>query len=264
MNGFRVSTLRQEKWFKCNITPDTVLALISVLLMWASFYIMYHSDSMVVKGLVFCLLANIGLNVLLPMVWCLIYKKEKLEVLGITKSNWIPSIVIGFALAYVKSYQLVPLLSGINWTTHLLYNVFLFWEPFFIFGWLQSRFENAFGIVGGILLTGVGLGIYHLGSFELTNVLIITMNGVVFAVVYRLVKNLLVMWPALWCISSSVGTLNGGLEFGIEVCILYFVVFIVQMALIVGIQRGAKRRCINDCQSENLFEEKTCTPDFRQ
>ena len=95
--------------------------------------------------------------------------------------------------------------------------------------------------MGGILLTGVGLGIYHLGSFEPRNVLIITMNGIVFAMVYRLVNNLLVMWPALWCISSSVGTLSGGLEFGKEVCIIYFVVFIIQIALIVGIHKLQKR-----------------------
>jgi len=234
-------TMRQERWFSCNITLDTVIALISVLLMWASFYIMYHTDSMAIKGFIFCILTNIGLNVLLPLSWCLIYKKEKIEVLGITRNNMMYSIVIGFTLAYVKLYQLIPLLSGVNWSTHLIYNFFLFWEPFFIFGWLQSRFEKAFGIVGGILLTGVGLGIYHLGSFEPKNVLIITMNGIVFAMVYRLVKNLLVMWPALWCISSSVGTLSGGLEFGEEVCIIYFVVFIIQITLIVGIHKLQKR-----------------------
>lgn len=234
-------TMRQERWFSCNITLDTVIALISVLLMWASFYIMYHTDSMAIKGFVFCILTNIGLNVLLPLIWCLIYKKEKIEVLGITRKNMMSSIVIGFALAYVKLYQLIPLLSGVNWSIHLIYNVFLFWEPFFIFGWLQSRFEKAFGIVGGILLTGAGLGIYHLGSFEPRNVLIITMNGIVFAMVYRLVQNLLVMWPALWCISSSVGTLSGGLKFGIEVCIIYFIVFIIQIALILGIHKLQKR-----------------------
>lgn len=228
---------KQVRLFNFNFTLDTVVALISVLLMWASFFIMYHTNSMVIKGFVFCILTNIGLNVLVPLIWCLIYKKEKIEVLGITKNNIISGIVIGSALAYVKLYQLIPLLSGVNWSIHLIYNAFLFWEPFFIFGWLQSRFEKAFGIVGGIILTGIALGVYHLGSFELKNVLIITANGIVFAMVYRLVNNLLVMWPALWCISSSVGTLSGGLEFGKEVCIIYFVVFIIQIALIAGIHK---------------------------
>jgi hypothetical protein len=231
---------RQVRWFRCNITLDTVIALISVLLMWVSFFIMYHTDSMAIKVLVFCILANIGLNVMLPLIWCLLYKKERIEVLGITRKNMKYSIVIGFALAYVKLHQLIPLLSGVNWTTQLIYNIFLFWEPFFIFGWLQSRFEKSFGIVGGIFLTGVSLGIYHLGSFEPQNVLIITLNGIVFAMVYHLVNNLLVIWPALWCISSSVGTLSGGLEYGIEVCIMYFIVFTIQIALILGVHKLQK------------------------
>lgn len=235
-----VKIMKQVRWFNCDVTLDTVVALISVLLMWASFFIMYHTDRMIIKGFLFCILTNIGLNVLVPLIWCLIYKKEKIEVLGITKNYMLSSIVIGFALAYVKLYQLIPLLSGVNWTIHLIYNAFLFWEPFFIFGWLQSRFEKAFGIVGGIVLTGIALGVYHLGSFQLSNVLIITANGIVFAMVYRLVKNLLVMWPALWCISSSVGTLSGGLKFGKEVCILYLVVFTIQISLIVGIHKLQK------------------------
>lgn len=231
----------KRKWLKAECSSDIVVAIGTVLLTWISFYVMYHTESMMIKGVVFAVFTNIGLNVVFPCCWCLIHKKEKLSELGITKKNLFFGLIIGLALAYVKVYQLFPMLDGIDWAAHLLYNFFLFWEPFFIFGWLQSRFEKSFGIIGGIILAGVSLGVYHIGSFTLFNVLILTLNGIVFATVYRLTKNLISMWPVFWCVSAAVGTLSGNMIFGIEIAFVYMLVFFIQIGFIIFFYKCSRK-----------------------
>ncbi len=56
----------------------------------------------------------------------------------------------------------IPLQPGVSLLPQILANVFMLWEPFFVFGWLQLRFERAFGILPGILLAGIAMGTYHL------------------------------------------------------------------------------------------------------
>ena len=50
---------------------------------------------------------------------------------------------------------------------NIAYNAIAFWEPLFVFGWLQLRFERAFGIIAGILMAALSFAAYHIGSFPM-------------------------------------------------------------------------------------------------
>ena len=83
-----------------------------------------------------------------------------------------------------------------------------------MFGWLQLRFERAFGLLPGVVLAALSFGAYHLGTFPLTGVLGLVGFGLLYAVLFRVVgANLLVLWPLMWAVGSGIGTLQGGFAF---------------------------------------------------
>ena len=89
--------------------------------------------------------------------------------------------------------------------------------------WLAAaRFERAFGMLPGILLAGITMGAYHLGTFGLSGVLIMAAFGISFGAVFRVTRNLLSMWSLTWAICASIGTVSGGHLFslvrGLHLC----------------------------------------------
>lgn len=98
---------------------------------------------------------------------------------------------------------------------HLLVNALALWEPFFVFGWLQLRFERAFGVLPGAVLAALSFGVYHLGTFPLSAVLALVGFGLLYAALFRaLGATLLALWPLAWAVGSGIGTLQGGFAFG--------------------------------------------------
>jgi hypothetical protein len=105
------------------------------------------------------------------------------------------------------------------------------WEPFFIYCWLQLRFERAFGVIPGIILAGVCMGLYHVGTYPLLGmpgVVQLMLHGIFFGAIFRSTKNLLVLWPLTWAISASIGTISGGFIFEWEVVGMYAVILLIQ------------------------------------
>lgn len=58
-----------------------------------------------------------------------------------------------------------------------------------------------------------------------------------FGVVFRLTRNLLIMWPLTWTVSSTLGTVSGGFTFGWNSVWIYTAVIIIQGAGIWWIAR---------------------------
>jgi hypothetical protein len=106
------------------------------------------------------------------------------------------------------------------------------WEPFFVWGWLQLRFERAFGILPGILLAGLGFAGYHIGTYPYQFVLNLIVVGVAYGALFRLMRNLLVLWPLACGIGGALGTAQGGYFFGWTVVPIYVVVLAIQLGFI--------------------------------
>ncbi len=230
-----IKTLLTVRW---QPGQDTFVALISAVLMIPVYYAGTHIKETVVNTLVFVVLGNVVLNVLFPVFYLLRVRGEGLADVGITTRKWKIAAVISLALSAVSWFGLQRIIAqtpGVDPVPQLLVNGLILWEPFFVFGWLQLRFERAFGILPAIFLAALAMGAYHLGTFPLSGVLSMAVLGLSFAAVFRVTRNLLSMWPLTWAVCSSIGSLQGGLVFGWSVVFIYVAVLLVQLLGIIGI-----------------------------
>jgi membrane protease YdiL (CAAX protease family) len=213
---------------------DTGVALLTALLMIPVYYVGTHSHGMA-SLLVFVVLGNGVLNVLFPAWYVLRLRREPAAELGITtKRLWLAVLLSAICCLFAwKGLQReMALHHGVDLLPQLIFNGVILWEPFFVFGWLQLRFERAFGIVPGVVLAAASFGAYHLGTYPLSGVLGLVVAGVVFAILFRIAKNLIVLWPATWAVVSSIGTLQGNMHFGWNDVAIYATILLVQIGAI--------------------------------
>ena len=205
---------KKLRWFTWSPGGDTLIALLTEIAMIALYWITTHLLSGGWDGiLVFGVLTNLGLNVLFPVWWIAYHRKQPLSELGITTRYWRLSLLIGVVLAAFSSFGLRQMVTGINWLPHVLFNGVILWEPFFIFSWLQMRFDRSFGIVPGVLLAGLSFTAYHIGTSPPTMLIVLLIIGLIYAAIFRLTSNLLIVWPFVWSVASSIGTLMGEMRF---------------------------------------------------
>ncbi|WP_414470176.1 hypothetical protein [Methanobacterium sp. ACI-7] len=229
-----------KKWFAWNPSIDTAVALITALLMiGGGYYLMVHLPEGSMIKTVYNVIITF-LLVIFPVWWLLWYRDRSLKDLGIKKEGMLPSLIISILItAYFLYYTLSTYaFDGANLIPHFLTNALILWEPFFIFCWLQLRFDKAFGIIPGILLAGIALGAYHIGTYPITEVVILALFGILFAIIFRITSNLLIMWPLTWSTSSAVGTLKGGFLLGWNEAIMAFLVLLVQVIVIYYIWKN--------------------------
>jgi protein-S-isoprenylcysteine O-methyltransferase Ste14 len=119
----------------------------------------------------------------------------------------------------------------------VIFNGLCLWEPFFVHCWVQLRFERAFGVVPGILAAGVCLGSYHIGTYPWGMVIVLGMVGLIYGTLFRLTRNLLILWPLTWTVASTMGTVSGGFTFGWETVWIYAAMLLTQGAGIWWIAR---------------------------
>jgi hypothetical protein len=233
--------LKQAEWVKWAPNSDVVMALLTEAWMIAAYYTMTHTASLVFILFGFILLTNLIVNVLLPTYWVVGYRKQPLSELGITTRHWLPSLILSLLMAGFAWRSLWPLLAGKDWVPHVLYCVLALWEPFFVHSWLQLRFERAFGILPGILLASLGLAAYHIGTYPPQFVLNLFVVGVVYGVLFRLTRNLLVLWPLAWGVAGALGTAQGGFFFDWTMVPTSVVLLVIQLGFIAYMGRRRAR-----------------------
>ena len=231
--GARIRTI-----FSVRLEPgtDTVLAFATAVAFSFIYFFGTRTDSMLASFLVFTVLGTGVVCVLLPAFYMLVVRRESPEALGVTARRWRLSLTISAVFAagsFPAVLQAATRTPGADLAPHLLVNGLSLWEPFFVFGWLQLRFERAFGILPGVVLAALSFGAYHLGTFPLTGVLGLIGFGILYATLFRVVgANLLVLWPLTWAVGSGIGTLQGGFAFGWDSVPSAVVLLVVQAAAI--------------------------------
>lgn len=212
---------------------DTLIALLTLLGFWASYWAGTTIHS------VFLYAGILLLGTLVP-AWVVLHRRrEGLAGLGITRRFLARSLVISAVLGVGSAYQLVMLSAeqGIPVLPHLLGNLMVLWEPLFVFGWLFLRWERAFGWLPAIGLTGAGFTLQHVGSVPLLAALSFGAFALVFAVVFALVRNLLILWPLFYPVASGIGTLQSGFAMDWGDVVIGAALLVVQLAIILGVWR---------------------------
>lgn len=216
---------------------DTVVAILSLLALWTIYYFQSTSDSLA-SVLLFLFVGNFALTVLFPLYYVVLVREEPLSAIGLTTRGWKRALVGSTIAALV----LLPgLLSANEPAAVLLPHVvtvgLMIWEPLFVHGWLQLRFERAFGTVPGIVLAAGAFVLFHVGAVAPAGLLALSFFGVVHAALFRVFdRNLLVLWPILWAVGSSQGTLES-VVFGWEEASAYVAILLGTAIAIYAVRK---------------------------
>lgn len=158
-----------------------------------------------VNGLLYFLFYHLGYGIILSLLVPIWYveKNEHLTygAFGIKKVKLIGYVVIlaftafsiGGQLSHLEikdiHFELLPLsIAPLLMTT--------FFEEFLFRGFMQTRFEKAFGFIPAIILSGLAFSLYHLGypGFRgLNEIVLLFFVGIMFAIAYKLSGNNLIV-----------------------------------------------------------------------
>ena len=197
-----------KKWIKFEPNKDTFVAFITGFIMifafygWTHFFVNDHGIGYLIYSLLILLLP-----VLFPIWWMVWHRGYPLSELGLTKNRLFTSILISFVLFLFFGTLILIKYPFYSVIPNLIVATLSLWEAFFVFSWLQLRFDKAFGILPGILLASGFFAAYHLCTVPLTLLIIIFLKDILLSSAFRITSNLLVIWPLAWITANGLGTL---------------------------------------------------------
>lgn len=166
-------------------------------------------------GLFLSFATGLLLGVVVPVVYMVWVRGLSLRSIGIGGHRWRQTAVMGLVLAAAQysvtllGYQMpayedwVPLLG--------MSLVVGFFEAVFFRGFVQGRLEASFGPVAGVAGASILYALYHVGyGMGLSEIWFLLGLGVLYAIVYRLTSNVLILWPLLTPMGAFFNNLQGG------------------------------------------------------
>jgi membrane protease YdiL (CAAX protease family) len=184
-----------------------------------------------------------------PVIYTVWVRRRPLASLGITLKGWRGVVAPALLFAGVQfaitlwGYDLprpvdwVPLLS-----MALTVGVF---ESIFFRGFIQGRLEAAFGTAPAVAGAAILYSLYHVGYGMGAEEMVFLLGlGIVYAVAFRLVNNVLVLWPLLTPLGSFFAQLESG-ELSGELpwaAIMGFADVIGLMAAVIWLARRHERK----------------------
>ena len=155
-----------------------------------------------VLGLFLGFATGMLIGVVGPVVYQVWVRGRDLRSLGIGTHDWQPTVAMGLVLAAVQfgvtlvGYDMpaaerwVPLLG-----MSLVVGLF---EAVFFRGFVQGRLEASLGPVPAVIGAAVLYAAYHVGyGMDLGEMWFLLGLGVLYAIVFRLTQNILILWPLL-------------------------------------------------------------------
>ena len=202
-----------------------------------------------------------------PVIYTVWLRRRSLASLGITLRGWRRLVAPALLFAGVQfaitlwGYDLprpvdwVPLLS-----MALTVGVF---ESIFFRGFIQGRLEGAFGTAPAVAGAAILYSLYHVGYGMGAEEMVFLLGlGIVYAVAFRLVNNVLVLWPLLTPLGSFFAQLESG-DLAGELpwaAILGFADVLGLMAAVIWVARRHERKLDRPSDTvlpADLFEERT-------
>lgn len=127
------------------------------------------------------------------------YRRRSLAEIGLTLERLGPAILVGIVIAAATVAPrlhtvFIPSTVPLLWLTICLTYSAVFEEIFFR-GFLQTRFEAAFGMLPAIVLSGLTFSLYHVGYepyWRHAQVLLLMVAvGIIFAIAFRITSNVI-------------------------------------------------------------------------
>jgi membrane protease YdiL (CAAX protease family) len=178
-------------------------------------------DNVALSFILYGPIALLLLGVILPISYNSIVKKRPLSTTGIKKEYWLPSLALGGALGIITYLDTLgtielPSFRELLPLVMMALTVGLF-EAVFFRGWIQLRFEKAFGAIPAIIIGAMFYSLYHIGyGMTVEEMWFLFFLGISFAFAFRVTKNILVLWPFYTWLGGLYTNISEGLRIPFE------------------------------------------------
>ena len=203
---------------------DTAVAFVSYVLVVAGLFTAFQvftTEQVAANFITFGPITLAGLGVALPVLYTVLVRRRSVADLGLTTRQLLPSLALGLLLGW-DTYRNTIGTLGVAWTHELVPLVAMalavgLFEAIFFRGWLQLRFEEAFGLVPGLVLGAVCYSLYHIG-YGMTGeeMLFLFGLGLTFGAFFRLTKNVFILWPFYTPVGGIFTNMSEGLTLPFE------------------------------------------------
>lgn len=179
---------------------------VAIVALYRLAFVVFTAD--VVAGLFLSFAAGLVLGVAGPVVYTVWRRRRPLGDLGLTTERLPMTVTLGFVFAATQfaitlwGYDLPD--SAEDWVPLLVMSMVVgLFEAVFFRGFVQTRLEESFGLGPGIAGAATLYALYHVGfGMGAADMTFLFGLGVVYAIAYRLVRNVLVLWPLLTPLGS--------------------------------------------------------------
>lgn len=166
-------------------------------------------------GLFLSYAAALLLGVAGPVVYTVWLRRRPLRTLGVGGHNLRTTPALGLVLAalqFAMTLWRIDLPEPVDWVPLLVMSLMVgLFQAIFFRGLIQVRLQASFGTIAGVAGAAGLYGLCYVGyGMSLTEIQFLFGLGVVYAIVYRLVDNILVMWPMLIPLGSFFNNLQAG------------------------------------------------------
>lgn len=189
--------------------------------------------------LLYAVLAAGVFGVGFPVYWTVAVRKRPLSDLGLT-TRWLwlslglQVVFAAFQYSGTLAKTGVPDLERFAPLLALSLSIGFF-EAVFWRGWVLLRLEAAFGVVPAVILGSLLYAAYHVGyAMPLQEMAFLFFIGVMYAVAFRLTKNIFILWPVFQPMGQLVTLMKDGLDLPL-LASLGFIEVLIAMLVAVGL-----------------------------
>jgi len=168
-----------------------------------------------VLGLFLWFAGGMVLGVAGPVVYTVWLRRRALATLGIGRMHMRSTLAFGLVLAAVQfgmTLWNVRLPAPIDWIPLLVMSLTVgVFESVFFRGFVQQRLESSLGAGPGVAVAAGMYALYHVGyGMGMDEMTFLFGLGVVYAIAFRVVGNVLVLWPLLTPLGAFFNNLEAG------------------------------------------------------
>lgn len=221
---------------------DTIVAFLSYFFVVAALYVafqLFTTERVAANFITFGPLALAALGVGVPLFYTVLVRRRPLSDVGITISQLLPSLVLSLLLGW-DTYRNTLGTMDVSWSAALVPIITMalavgLFEAIFFRGWLQLRFEAAFGLLPGLILGALCYSLYHVGyGMDLDELAFLFGLGLVFGAFFRLTKSIFVLWPFYTPIGGLYTNLKDGLVLPFEATYGFILTLGLMLAIILA------------------------------
>lgn len=182
----------------------------------------------------------------LPLYWTVVIRKRPLSDLGIS-TRWVGlslGLQVVFAGAqYLGTFAKSGLPNFEKFMPLLALSLAIgFFEAVFWRGWVLLRLEESFGLIPAILIGSLLYAAYHIGyAMPLSEMVFLFFIGVMYAITFRLTKNIFILWPIFQPMGQLVTLIKDGLDLPLLASLGFIEVLIGMLVLVWLAGRYARK-----------------------